>query len=119
MMFQWDDKYIYLIMEYCSGGDLFTFIKNKTVLSEKDARKFLRQLGILIIVGYQYNYVHKLPRQCLLELWTTLSNYGVAKHTYYCCVIISKIVIADQYEIERAITFLYAHNKISDAHFGY
>ena len=42
---QWDGKYIYLIMEYCDGGDLFAFIKSRNVLREKEARKFLRQLG--------------------------------------------------------------------------
>ena len=37
-------------MEYCSGGDLSHFIKNKIVLEENSARKFLRQLGNPIMI---------------------------------------------------------------------
>lgn len=42
---QWDEQCIFLIMEYCSGGDLSTFIKSRERLKESSARKFLRQLG--------------------------------------------------------------------------
>lgn len=44
-LLQWDKKRIYLIMEYCSGGDLSQFIRSKRTLTEKTARHFLRQLG--------------------------------------------------------------------------
>ncbi|XP_014675720.1 PREDICTED: serine/threonine-protein kinase ULK3-like [Priapulus caudatus] len=43
--FQWDDKHIFLIMEYCSGGDLSAFIKLSRCLSEKLAKRFLQQLA--------------------------------------------------------------------------
>ena len=42
---QWDKNYIYLIMEYCEGGDLFHFIRRREHLPEDIARKFLQQLG--------------------------------------------------------------------------
>ncbi|EDV26515.1 uncharacterized protein TRIADDRAFT_54606 [Trichoplax adhaerens] len=43
--FQWDGKAIYLIMEYCSGGDLSKFIRFRKRLPEIVVKKFLRQLA--------------------------------------------------------------------------
>lgn len=43
---QWDSSCVYIIMEYCGGGDLSLFIKSRKVLQENVARRFLRQLGM-------------------------------------------------------------------------
>ncbi|NXO87508.1 ULK3 kinase, partial [Sitta europaea] len=43
--FQWDSDHIYLIMEFCAGGDLSRFIRTRRALPEKVARVFLQQLG--------------------------------------------------------------------------
>ncbi|XP_056881369.1 serine/threonine-protein kinase ULK3 isoform X4 [Takifugu flavidus] len=43
--FQWDADNIYLILEWCSGGDLSRFIRSRRMLPEKVARRFLQQMG--------------------------------------------------------------------------
>ncbi|XP_072409066.1 serine/threonine-protein kinase ULK3 isoform X2 [Chiloscyllium punctatum] len=42
--FQWDSENIYLIMEFCAGGDLSHFIRTRRALPEGVARRFLQQL---------------------------------------------------------------------------
>ena len=42
---QWDNENIYLILEWCSGGDLSRFIRSRRILPERVARRFLQQIG--------------------------------------------------------------------------
>jgi len=54
-----DDKYIFIIMEYINGGNLFSFVKKRRKLSEKISKFLFRQ----IIEGIQHihskNIVHR------------------------------------------------------------
>lgn len=47
---QWDSKHIYLVMEFCGGGDLSHFIRSKRALPERIVRKFLQQIGMINIM---------------------------------------------------------------------
>lgn len=44
---QWDAENIYLILEWCSGGDLSRFIRSRRILPERVAKRFLQQMGEL------------------------------------------------------------------------
>lgn len=56
--FIWDSKNIYIILEYCNCGDLSTFIKQRTRLSEKICRKFMQQLALALQFLRSHNVSH-------------------------------------------------------------
>lgn len=56
--FIWDSKNIYIILEYCDGGDLSTFIKKRSKLSEKVCRKFMQQLALALQFLRSHNVSH-------------------------------------------------------------
>lgn len=64
-------------MEHCSGGDLSQFIKNKIILNEDSARKFVRQLGNL-----GSHYIHPplkyLSMYCAALALQFLRDKGIA-----------------------------------------
>jgi len=56
--FHWDDKYIYIVMEYCGGGDLSSVIKQRKCLPEISIKRFLQQLASALQFLRQNNVSH-------------------------------------------------------------
>ncbi|KAK2509974.1 hypothetical protein MC885_004345 [Smutsia gigantea] len=56
--FQWDSDHIYLIMEFCAGGDLSRFIHTRRILPEKVARVFMQQLASALQFLHERNISH-------------------------------------------------------------
>eukprot|EP00069_Balaena_mysticetus_P013687 bmy_01495T0 len=56
--FQWDSDNIYLIMEFCAGGDLSRFIHTRRILPEKVARVFMQQLASALQFLHERNVSH-------------------------------------------------------------
>ena len=54
-----DNTNIYIVSEYCKGGELFDIISTKGNFSEKDACVIMKQLMSAICYSHQNNIVHR------------------------------------------------------------
>ncbi|XP_069837567.1 serine/threonine-protein kinase ULK3 [Dendropsophus ebraccatus] len=84
--FQWDRDYIFLITEYCAGGDLSRFIRTRRILPEKVTQIFLQQLASALKFLHERNISHLdlKPQNILLSSLDKphlkLADFGFAQH---------------------------------------
>ncbi|KAA8596127.1 hypothetical protein FQN60_011418, partial [Etheostoma spectabile] len=81
--FQWDADNIYLIMEWCSGGDLCRFIRSRRILPERVARRFLQQIACALQFLHERNISHLdlKPQNILLSgSVLKLADFGFAQY---------------------------------------
>ncbi|XP_056881371.1 serine/threonine-protein kinase ULK3 isoform X6 [Takifugu flavidus] len=81
--FQWDADNIYLILEWCSGGDLSRFIRSRRMLPEKVARRFLQQMACALQFLHERNISHlDLKPQNILLCGSVLklADFGFAQY---------------------------------------
>ena len=64
-----DNTNIYIVSEYCKGGELFDIISKKGSFSEKDACVIMKQLMSAICYSHQNNIVHRdlKPENILMD----------------------------------------------------
>ncbi|XP_028411207.1 serine/threonine-protein kinase ULK3-like [Dendronephthya gigantea] len=67
--FEWNKDYLFLIMEYCSGGDLSRFIQTRRQLPENIAKRFLQQLALALQCLHSRDIAHMdlKPQNILLS----------------------------------------------------
>ncbi|CAF0850771.1 unnamed protein product [Rotaria sordida] len=84
--FQWDENYIYIVMEYCAGGDMSMFIRSRQQLSEARARPFVQQTARVLKFLYEKRISHMdlKPENILLtsieKPILKVADFGVAQH---------------------------------------
>ncbi|XP_076656187.1 maternal embryonic leucine zipper kinase [Halictus rubicundus] len=63
------ESHYFMVMEYCSGGELFDHIVEKNRLSETESRKFFRQIVSAIAYLHSLGYAHRdlKPENVLLD----------------------------------------------------
>ncbi|XP_068612869.1 serine/threonine-protein kinase ULK3-like, partial [Brachionichthys hirsutus] len=81
--FQWDADNIYLILEWCSGGDLSRSIRSRRVLPERVVRRFLQQIACALQFLHERNISHLdlKPQNILLSgSVLKLADFGFAQY---------------------------------------
>ncbi|XP_077569732.1 serine/threonine-protein kinase ULK3 [Stigmatopora nigra] len=81
--FVWDSDNIYLILEWCSGGDLSRFIRSRRILPEGIARRFLQQIACALQFLHDRNISHLdlKPQNILLSgSVLKLADFGFAQY---------------------------------------
>lgn len=85
--FFWDDKNIYIVLEYCNAGNLSAFIRTKKALPETTCRYFLRQLAAAVQYMRENDISHfdLKPQNLLLtrganQVSLKVADFGFAQH---------------------------------------
>ncbi|KDD73303.1 protein kinase [Helicosporidium sp. ATCC 50920] len=82
-----DRSRLYLVMEYCVGGDLAHFLRQHGPLNESGARHFLRQLSAGLEILWRHHLVHRdlKPQNLLLtssdaRAGLKIADFGFARN---------------------------------------
>jgi len=54
-----DNQYLYLIMDYCPGGDLMSYLISRDTLDEKEARFYLAEIILCVDSLHKMNCIHR------------------------------------------------------------
>merc|ERR1719354_284064 len=78
-----DVQFLYIVMEYCSGGDLMTLLMKEDILSEHSTQFYMSQLAMAIHKVHSLGYVHRdlKPDNILIDIagHVKLSDFGLSK----------------------------------------
>jgi len=78
-----DDTWLYLVMEYCAGGDLMTILMREDILTEEQTRFYMAELALAIQSVHELKFVHRdlKPDNVLIsnQGHIKLSDFGLAK----------------------------------------
>ncbi len=78
-----DEFYLYLVMEFCPGGDLMSLLIHKDILSEDEARFYIAELVLAIEAVHKLKCIHRdlKPDNILIDKdgHFKLSDFGLSK----------------------------------------
>ena len=78
-----EDDYLYLVMEFCQGGDFMNLLIKKDILSEDEARFYIAELILAVESIHKLDCIHRdiKPDNILIDKngHIKLSDFGLAK----------------------------------------
>jgi len=78
-----DDTYLYLVMEFCGGGDLMTILMREDILTENQTKFYIAELAAAINAVHELDFVHRDLKPDNILIANTghikLSDFGLAK----------------------------------------
>ncbi len=78
-----DELYLYLVMEFCPGGDLMSLLIHKDILTEDEARFYIAELVLSIESVHKLKCIHRdlKPDNILIDKFghIKLSDFGLSK----------------------------------------
>merc|ERR1719391_1692545 len=78
-----DATYLYLVMEFCGGGDLMTILMREDILSENQTKFYIAELAQAINAVHELDFVHRDLKPDNILIANTghikLSDFGLAK----------------------------------------
>ena len=79
-----DEKYLYLVMEFCAGGDLMNLLIKKDILTEDETRFYIAEIVLAVESIHNMHYTHRdlKPDNILIDCsgHLKLSDFGLCKH---------------------------------------
>ena len=77
-----DNQYLYLIMDYCPGGDLMSYLINRDTLEETEARFYIAEIILCVDSLHKMNCIHRdlKPDNILIGIdgHIKLSDFGLS-----------------------------------------
>ena len=78
-----DDYFLYLVMDYCPGGDLMNLLMKKDILTEEEARFYTAEMILAVDSVHKLNCIHRdlKPDNILIDKrgHVQLSDFGLSK----------------------------------------
>ena len=100
-----EDDYLYLVMEYCPGGDLMNLLIEKDILTEEESKFYIAELILAIESIHKLDCIHRdiKPDNILIDSTghIKLSDFGLAK--------ISEKIFENREDMNS--NTIYHHNK--------
>lgn len=78
------ETHFFIVIEYCSGGELFDHIVEKNRLSEEESRKFFRQIVSAVAYLHSHGYAHRdiKPVSFIIQLKGSNLKIYICRRTY-------------------------------------